>query len=90
MKSLLFQPGTTSVSEPTGCSALSTRSEVPINIRKDGRIYRFVLRDKLAPEDLQVVMIRAQAFSVQTGEAYNGRPPKRNVKDFLIKSNITI
>jgi hypothetical protein len=61
-----------------------------IPVRKGGRIYRFVLRDKVIPEDPYLIMVKAAAFAIQTGEAYNGTPPGREVKDFLIKSNINI
>lgn len=88
MKSLLFQESV--FSQPPSCSALPCRQEIPINIRKGGRIYRFVLRDKIAPEDPYLIMVKAKAFSIQTGEAYNEKPPQRSVKDFLIKSNLVI
>lgn len=90
MKSLLFQAGATPFSEPSGCTALPCRTEVVIPVRKGGRIYRFVLRDKVIPEDPYLIMVKAAAFAIQTGEAYNGTPPGREVKDFLIKSNINI
>lgn len=89
MKSLLYQPGAV-FSEPPGCSVLPCRTEVPINIRKSGRIYRLVLRDKITVEDPYFMMVRAQAFATLTGEAYNGTPPARDIKDFLIKSSVVI
>ena len=88
MKSLLFQEGSTPFEEPIVCGV--GRQEVPINIKKDSRTYRIVLRDKIAPEDPYVVMVRAVAFSIQTGEPYNGTPPNRSIKDFLIKQSVVI
>jgi len=88
MRSLLHQTGATPFIEPVGCGA--GRVEVPINIRRGGRIYQFVLRDKVLPEDPYLVLVKAAAFAIQTGEAYNGTPPDRSVRDFLIKSSVII
>lgn len=90
MKSLLFQPGTTPFSEPSSCTALPCRTEVRIPIRKGGRIYTYVLRDKIVPEDPYLILVKAAAFAILTGEGYNGTPPDRSVKNFLIKNNVTI
>jgi hypothetical protein len=89
MKSLLFQ-GVTPFEEPPGCTALPCRTEVPVSIRKNGRIYRITLRDKVIPEDPYLVMLKAQAFAVSQGEPYVGRPPSRAVRDFLIKDTVVI
>lgn len=88
MKSLLFQEGATPFEEPPACS--KGRQEVSINIKKDGRIYRFTLRDKIMAEDPYLVLVKAIAHSIQTGEAYNGTPPNRGVRDFLIKQSVVI
>lgn len=90
MKSLLFQPGMTPLIEPSKCGAIPCRSEVPINLRKDGRLYQFVLRDKVVPEDAYIPLVKAIAFSIQQNEPYAGQSPKRSVKDFLVKSNVVI
>lgn len=90
MKSLLFQSGATPFSEPSECSALPCRQEVKIRVRKAGRIYVYTLNDKIVPEDPYLMMLRATAFSIQAGEAYNGSPPLRDVKDFLIKNTVVI
>ena len=87
MKSLLFQ-GVTPFVEPEFCAP--GRTEVPITLRKDGRLYRFVVRDRIAPEDPYLVLVRAGAHSIQTGEPYNGTPPNRGVRDFLIKQSVII
>ncbi len=89
MKSLLFQ-GVTPFNEPPECGALPCRTEVPITLRKNGRLYKFVLRDKVVPEDPYLVMVKATAFAIQTGEPYVGRSPDRGVRDFLIKTSVVI
>lgn len=90
MRSLLFQSGTTPFTEPAGCGAIPCRNEVPISIRKDGRLYHFVLRDKVVPEDPYLVLVRAVAFAVQENEPYSGRAPERSIRDFLVKNNVVI
>jgi hypothetical protein len=89
MKSLLFQEDSV-LSVPAGCGALPCRQEFTINIRKFNRIYRYVLRDKIVPEDPYLVMTKAVAFALRTGEPYNGRTPPRSLKDFLIKDSVVI
>ena len=88
MKSLLFQGSI--FSEPPGCAALPCRTEVQISLRKNNRIFRFVLRDKLVPEDPYLVMVKAIAFAIQNSEPYAGKEPDRSIKDFLIKNSVVI
>lgn len=87
-RSLLYQPGTT-LHVPPGCG-LCDRVEIPISLRKNGRIYRFVLRDKVVVEDIVLVMMKAAAFAISQGEPYAGTPPPRGLKDFLIKQDTVI
>lgn len=89
MRSLLAQ-GATPFVEPEGCGLDLCRVEAKFAIRKNGRIYRFVARDKIQPEDPYFVLVKAVAFAVQHGEPYNGRTPGRSLKDFLIKSSVVI
>jgi len=89
MKSLLFQ-GVTPFTEPPGCAGVPCRTEVPVVIRKNGRLFRITLRDKVVPEDPYLVMLKAQAFAISQGEPYVGRPPDRAVRDFLIKDTVVI
>lgn len=89
MRSLLFQ-GVTPFEEPPACAAVPCRTEVPVNIRKNGRLYKLILRDKVVPEDPYLVMLKAQAFAISQGEPYVGRPPDRSVRDFLIKDTVVI
>ena len=86
-KSLLFS-GTLPYSVPPGCGP--GRQEVPITLRKYGRLYKFILRDKLTVEDPYLVLVKAAAFAVQEGEPYAGRTPERSVRDVLIKSALVI
>lgn len=86
-KSLLYQGSTLQV--PPGC-ALCDRMEVPVSLRKNGRIYRFVLRDKVVPEDAVVMLIKAAAFAIAQGEPYAATMPARSLKDFLIKDVASI
>jgi hypothetical protein len=87
MKSLLFQDDSP-FTEPDTCGV--GRQEEEVTIRKDGRFYHFVVRDKIAPEDPYLVMVKAAAFAIQTGEPYNGTPPSRGIRDFLIKQAVVI
>ena len=87
-KPLLFQDSSQAVIPP-GC-ALVERVEVPVSLRKNGRVYRFMLRDKIVPEDLLSIMVKAAAFSISQGEPYAGTPPPRSVKDYLIKQDTVI
>ena len=89
MKSLLFQESASLV-EPPGCSAQPCRQEIEITLRKDNRLYRFIARDKIVPEDPLLMLTKAAAFAIQTREAYNGTSPSRSVKDFLIKDSVVI
>lgn len=88
MKSLIYQD-LTPFTVPPECATVC-RSEVPITIRKDGRLYKFVLRDKVLPEDPYLVMVKAAAFAISESEPYNGRAPDRSVKDFMVKDTVVI
>lgn len=87
-RSLLFQDDSQFAAIP-GCSVCD-RVEVPVSLRKDGRIYRFVLRDKIVVEDLLLVAMKAAAFAISQGEAYAGTPPSRAIRDTLIKQDVVI
>jgi hypothetical protein len=86
-KSLLFT-GDVPYVDPAGCGP--GRTEVDATIRKNGRLYRVVVRDKIAIEDPYLVMVKATAFAIRTGEPYQGENPTRALRDFLIKSNVII
>jgi hypothetical protein len=87
-RSLLFQDDP-QFTMPPGCG-LCDRVEVPVSLRKNGRIYRFVLRDKVVVEDLLMVGVKAAAFAISEGEAYAGTPPSRAIRDTLIKQDVVI
>lgn len=87
-QSLLFQPNPP-FAVPPGCS-LCDRTEVPVSLRKNGRIYRFILRDKIVTDDILLVMMKAAAFSISESEPYAGTPPSRTVRDILIKQDTVI
>jgi len=89
MKSLLFQ-GVTPFIQPPACAANPCRTEVPITLRKNGRLYHFVLRDKVVPEDPYLVLVKAAAFAIAQGEPYSGLVPDRGTRDFLIKDSVVI
>lgn len=89
MKSLLFQTGASPHTVPPGCG-LCDRNEVPVTIRKNGRLYRFILRDKISVDDVLLIMIKAAGFAIQNAEPYSGTPPDRSVRDFLIKQDVVI
>lgn len=89
MRSLIAQ-GKTPFTVSESCDAAACRTEVEFSLRENGRIYHFIARDKIFPEDPYLVLVKAAAFATQQAEPYNGRTPERNVKDFLIKSNLVI
>lgn len=57
---------------------------------QDGTVVRVILRDAVVPEDPYLNMVRAQLYSIRTGEAYGSNRTDRDVKDSLIKTTITI
>ncbi len=85
MRSKLFSDESPFV-QPVTCQPC--RTEIAVTIRKGGRLYNLVLRDKIVVEDPYLIMVKATAFAVAQGEPYNGTVPPRSVRDFLIKSAI--
>jgi hypothetical protein len=49
-----------------------------------------IVRSSVTPEDPYLVLARAKALSVRTSEAFSAERTKRSIKDFLIKTNISI
>lgn len=76
------------LTQPPGCEPC--RTESPFTIQIGSKLYRFVLRDKIVPEDPYLIAFKAAAFSVARTEEYRGVPTPRNVRDYLIKSNVVI
>lgn len=54
------------------------------------RTVRVILRNSIVPEDPYLMLARAQALSIRTGEAFDANRTPRVIKDFLIKTNISI
>ena len=87
MKSLAYQPNSP-FEFPPSCGP--KRTEVSVTVRKDGRLYTMVVRDKIVVEDPYIVMVKATAFAIQEGEPYNARPTPRDIRDFLIKNDTVV
>lgn len=87
MKSILFQASPPLV-EPVGCGPC--RQERFITLRWKGKLIKIVVRDKVVVEDPYLVMVKAAAFAIQTGKRYNGTTPGRALRDFLIKTSVSI
>jgi hypothetical protein len=56
----------------------------------NGRIITVTLRNTIVPEDPYLVLARAKALSVRTGEAFDADRTSRTIRDFLIRTNIEI
>lgn len=56
----------------------------------NGRVVTIVVRDSIVPEDPYLVLARAKALSVRTKEAFSAPRTTRSIKDFLIKTNVSI
>ena len=78
MKSLLYQQG----SQIAPALARVRRTEVSLPIRRQGKIYHYVVRDKVTPEDPYLVMVKAAAFARQSGKEYAAAAPSRALRDF--------
>jgi len=87
MKSKLFSTANP-FTQPAECEPC--RIERQVTVRKNGRLYRFVIRDRIVVEDPFLVMVKAAAFSIAQNEPYVGRTPPRSIRDFLLKSSVII
>lgn len=56
----------------------------------NGRIVTVILRDSIVPEDPYLNLARAKMLSVRTGEAFNANRVTKQIKDYLIKTNVAI
>src|ERR1700692_4092913 len=72
--------------QPVGCGP--GRTESTVRMQSAGKMYNFVFRDKVGPEDWFVTDLKAPVFSISRTEQYRGVPPARVVRDFLIKTNL--
>lgn len=84
-KSLLYLPGQV-LQEPPECGP--KRREITTRLRKDGKLYTLVVRDKAVIEDPYLVLVKAALYAQQQDEPYMGRVASRAVRDFLIKSAV--
>lgn len=69
------------------CVRQEARRVYPI---ANGRMVTVIVRDSVVPEDPYLVLARAKAVSLKTGEAFKANMTPRRIKDALIKTNITI
>jgi len=56
----------------------------------NGRVVTITLRNTVTVEDPYLVLVRAKALSIRTGEAISAERTSRSIKDCLIKTNISI
>jgi len=75
---------TTTSEGPTG------RDETFIETIVGGKKITVIVRHDIAPEDPYENLARAAAYSITTGAAFPAPRVPRNVKDHLIRANITI
>jgi len=73
---------------PVGCA--SSRTETSYRFLKNGKIYTMVIRDKVSVEDPYLVMVKAAAYAIRMNEPYGARTPRRDYRDYLIKSSVVI
>ena len=74
--------------DPPGCGP--GRTESSFRMMMNGKIYTFITRDRIIPEDPYLSLVKAAIFSVRRAEEHRGTPPSRAVRDFLIKTNLSI
>lgn len=69
------------------CPRRESRRSYPI---ANGKIVTVILRDSVVPEDPYLVLAKAYALSVKTGEGFKAQATPRRIKDALIRTNVTI
>jgi len=87
MISRLYQPDPP-FSETEGCA--SCPEPTSQKFFKDGKIYTIRFREKVQIEHPYTVMVRATAFAIKTSRPYTGRTPRRDFRDYLVKTNLVI
>lgn len=85
MRSLLAQPDSPFPHVKIGNT---DRSESVFTIKKNGKLYTFTAKDKIAVEDPYVVLAKAIAYAIRHGTGYPGAEPSRVVRDYIIKSSV--
>jgi hypothetical protein len=56
----------------------------------NGRVVIITLRDSVTVEDPYLLLVRAKALSIRTGEPISANATSKTIKDYLIKTNISI
>lgn len=69
------------------CPRREARQSYPI---ANGKIVTVIIRDSVVPEDPYLVLAKAFALSVRTGEGFKAQQTPRRIKDALIKTTVTI
>jgi len=69
----------------------SNREEAIVSYPMEGnRKVTFIIRDKLAPDDVIVNRTMAKLLALRVEQALDTVPVHRNIKDLLIKLNTTV
>lgn len=87
MISLLYQPDAP-FDVPAACGP--GRTETTKRFLKNGKIYTMTWRDKVNIEDPYLVMVKASAYAIRMNEPYGARTPRRDYRDFLLRSSLVI
>lgn len=64
------------------------RTEERFTMILNGEKVTAVLRDRLLPEDLYLVLVKATAFAIARGGDYRGVPPGRAERDALVSVGV--
>lgn len=89
MRSLAFRtPAVVPFIDPPGCGP--GRAETRRVVRKGGRLYTVIVREKVVVDDPYLVAVRAAAYAIRTGEEYPATATPRALRDFLIRDNVGV
>ncbi len=78
----------TPVTFPQSLACTRCRNESPFTIQKDNKLLKFVLRDKILPEDPYLVMAKAGAYALAHNGLYPGTTPNRATRGDMIRNNL--
>lgn len=85
-KSLLFS-GTLPFSELAACAPC--RQTQSTTFQKNGVVYTLTVNDKISVEDPYLLLVQAGAFAIANQQPYSGTRVPRDVRDYLIKNNLS-
>ena len=69
----------------------TNRVEVALSYSlQNSRIVTFIVRDKIAPDDVIMNRCRAKLLALRVNEVLDIVPVSRNVKDLMIKTNVAM